>query len=140
MSAHEDFSRRLIVKRTTDRSFGLVFVVVFAVIGLWPLIGGLDPRWWALAIAAAVAAAAILAPRVLAPANRLWHEIGVGLQRVVNPLILGLVFYLGVTPTGLVMRLFGKDPLGLKPDPDAESYWIERRPPGPPPDTMPYQF
>ena len=140
MSTHEDFSRRLIVKRTTDRSFGLVFAVVFAVIGLWPLIGGLDPRWWALAIAAAVAAAAILAPRVLAPANRLWHEIGVGLQRVVNPLILGLVFYLGVTPTGLVMRLFGKDPLGLKPDPDAESYWIERRPPGPPPDTMPYQF
>ena len=140
MSAHEDFSRRLIVKRTSDRTFGLVFVVVFAVIGLWPLIGGLDPRWWALAIAAAFAAAAILAPRVLAPANRLWHEIGVWLQRVVNPLILGLVFYLGVTPTGLIMRLFGKDPLRLKREPDAESYWIERRPPGPPPGTMPNQF
>ena len=140
MSTHEDFNRKSVVKGTSDRLFGLVFAAVFAGIGLWPLVDGSSPRWWALAIGVALAAAAIITPGMLGPANRLWLKIGLRLQRVVNPLIMGLVFYLAVTPTGVILRLFGKDPLRLKRDPDAESYWIERRPPGPPPDTMPYQF
>ena len=59
---------------------------------------------------------------------------------VVNPLVMGLLFYLTVTPTGLLMRLFGKDPLRLRFDPEAKSYWIERQPPGPAPETMRHQF
>ncbi len=140
MSTHEDFNRELVVKGSSDRSFGLVFAAVFAVIGLWPLIDGSSPRWWALAIGVVLAAVAIMTPGMLGPANRLWLKIGLRLQRVVNPLITGFVYYLAVTPTGLIMRLLGKDPLRLGLDPDATSYWIERKPPGPAPDTMPYQF
>ncbi len=140
MSAHEDFSREHAVKGASDRAFGLVFAAVFAAIGLWPLAGGGAPRWWALAVAAAFAALAFAAPKLLRPANRLWQQLGRGINRVVGPVVTGLVFYAAVVPTGVIMRLLGKDPLRLKLDPDAASYWIERTPPGPAPDTMPHQF
>ena len=77
---------------------------------------------------------------VWAPATRLWHRFGLLLNRLVSPLALALVFYLTVTPTGLIMRALGKDPLRLKRDRDAASYWIMRDPPGPAPDSMPRQF
>ncbi len=140
MSTHEDFSREHAVKASSDRAFGLVFAAVFAIIGLWPLLGGAGPRWWALAVAAAFAALAFAAPKLLRPANRLWHKLGRGIHRVVGPVVTGLIFCAAVVPTRVIMRLLGKDPLRLKLDPEAESYWIERRPPGPAPDTMPYQF
>ncbi len=140
MSAHEDLSREHAVKASSDRAFGLVFAAVFGVIGLWPLLGGAGPRWWALAVAAAFAALAFAAAKLLRPANRMWQRLGRGINRVVGPVAAGLVFYAAVTPTGMIMRLLGKDPLRLGLDPDAASYWIERKPPGPAPDTMPYQF
>ena len=131
MSSHEDYRRRSAVKRSSNRAFGLVFAAVFALIALWPLLQGDGPRWWALAAGAGFAGLAAMAPRSLAPANRLWHALGMLLGRLVNPLVMGLIFYLAVTPTGLILRLLGKDPLRLKWDPDAASYWIERKPPGP---------
>ena len=140
MSSHEDFGRENVVKASSDRSFGLVFAAAAAAVGLWPLLDGAGPRWWALAAAVTFAAAAIAAPRILAPANRQWHKLGLLLGRIVNPLIMGLVFFGAVTPTGLIMRLLGKDPLRLAFDDGAESYWIERHPPGPAPDGMPRQF
>jgi len=140
LSSHEDFSREDEVKQGSDRSFGFVFAGFFAIVGLWPLIDGLDPRWWALAVAVGFAVMAAVAPRVLAPLNRLWHQFGLLLHRVVSPVALGLAFYLAVTPTGLIMRLLGKDPLRLKFDREASSYWIKREPPGPDPDGMPRQF
>ncbi len=140
MSTHEDFSRRHETKRSSDRGFGLVFAAVFTVIGLWPLGGGGALRWWALAVAAALLAVALVAPRLLGPANRLWTRFGLLLHRLVSPVIAGLLFYVAVTPTGLVLRLFGKDPLRLRLDASAKSYWIERRPPGPSPESMPHQF
>ena len=140
MSSHEDFSRESVVKPSSDRAFGMLFAVVFALIALWPLPDGAGPRWWALAVAGAFASLALAAPRLLAPANRLWTGFGMLLGRVVNPLVMGLIFYLAVMPTGLILRLSGKDPLRLKRDPDAASYWIERTPPGPAPGGMPRQF
>ncbi len=140
MSSHEDFRRESAVKPSSDRAFGLVFAGVFAVIALWPLLDGADLRWWALAVAGAFAGLALAAPKVLAPANRLWHRFGLLLGRLVNPLVMGLLFYLVVTPTGLIMRAFGKDPLRLAREPDAASYWIERTPPGPAGGGMPRQF
>ncbi|MDP6390627.1 MAG: SxtJ family membrane protein [Alphaproteobacteria bacterium] len=139
-SMHEDLARHHAVETSSDRSFGLVFAAVFAVIGLWPLVDGGAPRWWAIGVAAAVAAAAALRPAVLAPLNRLWTRFGLLLHRIVNPLVMGLLFFLVVTPTGLLMRLFGKDLLRLRRDAAAASYWIERDPPGPAPDTMKNQF
>jgi hypothetical protein len=140
LSSHEDFSRDGEVKRGSDRSFGFVFAGFFTVVGLWPLIDGLDPRWWELIVAVAFAAVALVAPQVLAPLNRLWHQFGLLLNRIVSPIALGLTFYLAVTPTGLLMKLLGKDPLRLKFDREASSYWIKREPPGPDPDGMPRQF
>ena len=140
MYTHEDFSREHAVKASSDRAFGLVFAALFGIIGLWPLAGGGAARWWALVVAVAFAVLAFIAPKLLRPANRLWQKLGRGINRVVGPVVTGLIFYGAVTPTGVIMRILGKDPLRLKLYPKAESYWIERRPPGPAPDTMPYQF
>jgi hypothetical protein len=76
----------------------------------------------------------------LAPLNRLWFRFGMILHAIVSPLVLGLIFYLVVTPTALLLRAIGKDPLRLRPDRAAASYWIAKAPPGPPPDTMKQQF
>lgn len=140
MSSHEDYRRESAVKRSSDRAFGLTFAVVFALVALWPMLDGAPPRWWALAAVVGFTGLALAAPRLLAPFNRLWHGFGMLLGRLVNPLVMGLLFYLVVTPTGLILRAFGKDPLRLKRDPDAASYWIERTPPGPEGGGMPRQF
>ena len=124
----------------SERGFGLVFAAVFAVIALFPLPGGGAPLWWALAVAAAFAALALAAPRVLAPLNRLWFRFGMLLGALVNPLLLGAIFVLTVVPIGLAMRALGKDPLRLARDPQARSYWLERDPPGPPPASLERQF
>jgi len=137
---HEDFSRQENVKPSSDRSFGLVIAAVFLIITFWPLIRGESGRWWALAVAAVFAALALLWTAALAPLNKCWTKLGVLLYRVVSPIVLGLLFYVTVTPIALVMRLLGKDPLRLRRDPDAASYWIDRTPPGPTPESMKNQF
>lgn len=137
---HESFTRDDEVRSSSDRAFGLVFAVLFALIALWPLWRGMAPRWWSLGLAAAFLGAALLAPRALAPLNRLWFRLGLLLHAVVNPVVMALVFFTTVTPIALIMRAMGKDPLRLRRDQDARTYWIERRPPGPMPDTMPRQF
>ncbi len=138
-SFHEDY-RRPEVKTSSNRSFGIVFAVVFAIVALWPLIGGGAARAWAAAIAGAFLAVALARPSALAPLNRAWTAFGSVLHRITNPLIMGLVFYGAVAPTALIMRALGKDPLRRRFDRDATSYWIERTPPGPEPDSMKRQF
>lgn len=137
---HESFIREEDVKSSSDRSFGIVFTVVFAIIGLWPLTGGNGVRLWSLGIAGLILAAALIHPVLLAPVNRLWMKFGLLLHRITNPIIMGLVFFVAVTPTALILRIMGKDPLQRKIDRDAASYWIDRKPPGPEPDTMTNQF
>jgi hypothetical protein len=83
---------------------------------------------------------ALVYPRLLAPLNKLWLKFGLLLYKVMNPLVLGLLFFVTITPIGIVMRLFGKDFLRLRLDRSAKSYWIERTPPGPPPQSMKNQF
>ncbi len=97
-------------------------------------------RLWALIAAGVFLVPALVFPKVLHPLNKLWMRFGALLQKIVSPIVLGALFFLTVTPMGLLMRLIGKDLLRLKKDPDASSYWIERTPPGPPPDTMRNQF
>lgn len=137
---HEDYRREGRVRIGSDRAFGLVFSAVFAIIGGWPLIARDEPRWWAVVIVAVLLPVALIRPALLAPLNRLWFRFGLLLHRVVSPIILGLLFFLTVTPTALIMRALGKDPLRLRMEPDAATYWIERTPPGPDPATMPKQF
>lgn len=139
-SSHEVFFRDEKVVAGSDRSFGLVMAAALAAVTalnawhsgrLWPWTGGL---------AALLLASALLRPAVLHPLNLVWLKFGLLLHRVVNPVLMALIFYGTVLPTGLVMRMMGKDPLRLERQPGADSYWIVRKPPGPSPETMRDQF
>jgi len=138
--AHEDLSRQEHVEGSSNRSFGVVFAVVFLIIAGWPLISGGAVRWWAAGVAALFGLAAWLAPAILAAPNRWWLRFGLLLGKIVSPVALGLLFYLVFAPVGFLMRLAGKDPLRMRREPSAASYWIQREPPGPPPDSMTNQF
>ena len=137
---HEDLGRGHEAKQGSPRGFGIVFAVVFAVIGLWPLMGGESARTWALVLAGVLLALALMRPALLAPLNRLWLGLGAVLHRIVNPLVMGLMFFAIIMPTALVLRLMGKDLLRRRFHPGAESYWIPREPPGPEPQSMRNQF
>jgi hypothetical protein len=139
-SSHENFSRDETVSIGSDRSFGLVMAAAFAVftlLNVWH-----EGRAWPVlaAVAMLFLMAALLIPAALNPLNRAWLKFGLLLHKIINPVIMGLVFYGAVLPTGLVMRAMGKDLLRLKLQPEADSYWIVRRPPGPAPETMKDQF
>ena len=137
---HENFNREERIVGPSDRSFGLVLAAALAVIGsvkLWR--GNAWAPWWFLG-AVVFLAVALARPAILALLNRLWLKLGRLLYKLVNPVVMGLLFYCCVVPIGLIMRLLGKDLLHLKFDAQAESYWIERQPPGPSPDTMRNQF
>ena len=137
---HESYSRDDKIDGSSNRTFGCVFAAFFGLVGLLPLITGRAPRLWALGVGGIFLLVALLFPSVLAPLNRLWTKLGLLLHRVVSPIALGIMFFLVITPMGLVMRALGKDPLRLRLRPDAESYWIDRCPPGPAPETMKDQF
>ena len=137
---HEDYQRSIEVTSSSDRTFGLVFAAVFSLIAAWrwwkaaPLV-----EWW-LAGAVVFAVVALLAPGILGPLNRAWVKLGLLMFHVVNPIVLGVLFYLVFLPIGLLLRGSGKDLLRLRFDSAADSYWINRVPPGPPPESMRNQF
>ena len=137
---HESYERHEDVRGSSDRAFGIVFAAVFAIIGLLPLVFGGRVRLWALLVAGAFLLVAQFVPSMLAPLNRWWLRFGLLLHRIVSPIVLGIMFFGVITPMGLVMRALGKDLLRLKFDRVAPTYWIERTPPGPPPESMKDQF
>ena len=112
------------VKIGSERSFGIVFAIVFAIVGLFPILGSNDVRLWSLSVAVLFLGLAFLRPSVLVVPNRLWFRFGLMLNKIASPVVMGLIFLLTVTPTGLIMRALGKDLLRKKMDPNAESYWI----------------
>jgi saxitoxin biosynthesis operon SxtJ-like protein len=138
--AHEDFSRTQPVKGSSNRAFGAVFTAVFLIVALWPLASGHSPRGWALAVSGLLLLITVATPSWLTVPNRLWMKFGLLLHRVISPVVLAILFYVVVTPMGLIMRAFGKDPLRLKREGSDPSYWIKREPPGPQPDSMSDQF
>jgi hypothetical protein len=137
---HEDFTREEEVHGSSDRAFGLVMAAFLSLVAFVPLLHGGPVRWWVVAVAAAFLLAALLRPAILRPLNTLWLKFGLLLSRIVGPLVLALLFYLTVTPIGLLIRAAGKDPLRLRRNASATSYWIPRDPPGPPPASMKQQF
>jgi len=127
-------------KVASSRSFGLLWVVVFlviAVINYWA-----HGHWYVVwgTCAAMLLAVALLMPRLLAPLKRQWLKLGLLLNRVIAPLVLGLVYVLAIVPVGLLARLFGKDLLSLRREPAAPSYWIKREAGGPAPESLRDQF
>ena len=137
---HEFGGRTLSAEPSSDRSAGLVFAGFFAI-----LVGY---NWWHggtawplyLGIVIAFLVVAWLWPKALAPLNRVWTKLGLLIGRIVSPIVLALMFYLVVTPVGLLMRLTGKDPLRLRRESSEGSYWIVRHPPGPSGESMREQF
>jgi hypothetical protein len=138
---HEQLERREKIIGSSDRSFGLVIAAGFTLVALLPLWRPPhQPRWWALVIALGFAAFALLWPQRLAVLNKLWLRFGLALSAVVSPIVLGLLFYTTLLPVGLLMRVFKKDPLRLRPDRTAKTYWIRREPTGAAADSMKHQF
>jgi hypothetical protein len=137
---HESFVRDEEARGSSDRNFGFVMAGAFMILALAPLARGRAVRWWSLLVGAAFLVSGLLHPRILGPLNRLWLKLGLILHTVVSPVVMGLLFYSTVTPIGVLFRWLGKDPLRLRLDRETDTYWIERHPPGPAPDTMPRQF
>lgn len=125
-NTHEDFGRTAHGKGPTDRNFGLVFTVAFLFFGLIPLRHHMPVRTWLLALSALTLLVALVRPSILHPANRVWTLLGLLLGKVVNPIVMALLFYLVFTPGAILLRMLGKDPLNLAKDPEATTYWIPR--------------
>jgi hypothetical protein len=140
MDTHESFARQETVKRSSNRTFGLVLAAFFSVLAVLPALRGHAVPWWAAPVSALFLCAALLAPKLLGPLNQAWTLLGIALHKITNPIILGIFFYLVIAPFGYVLRLLGKDFLRLRRAPEAESYWIPRQPPGPAAASMSKQF
>ena len=113
--------------KSTNRSFGIVFFIVFLIIGVYPILNNEgDVRFWSLIIAVIFLVLGILNSKVLNPLNKLWFKFGIFLGKIFSPLIMGIIFFLVVTPIGLIMRFIGKDILNLKFNDDI-SYWVEKK-------------
>jgi hypothetical protein len=139
-ASHEDFSRGLEVKASSNRAFGGVITAVLLIVGLWPLIHGEAMRRSPLIAAAALLVVTLAAPALLRIPNRLWLRFGLLLNRIISPVVLAFLFYVVVTPMGMLMRRFGSDSLRLRRSDSNQSYWIHRDPPGPKPDSLSNQF
>jgi hypothetical protein len=132
--AHDD------VEIASERSFALVFAGFFAIVGFWPLIHGQRLRLWALAIAVVFLVLGLWRPSVLRPLNFVWFKLSLLLAKIVTPIVMGLLYVTTIIPTSIILRMRGKDLLGLTPQPSRNSYWIIREPPGPEAGSMKRQF
>ncbi len=117
------------VQKGSERSFGVVFSIVFLIVALYPLINSQSIHLWALVVSAVFFLLAFVAPKVLVLPNRFWFKFGILLGSIIAPIVMTLVYFITVLPTGLIMRLLGKDLLKQKLDKNAKSYWIERSEP-----------
>ena len=116
------------VKISSNRSFGIVFFIVFLIIAIYPLINNADLRIWSLVISIIFLILGLINSKFLTPLNKLWFKFGLLLGRLISPIIMGIIFFFVVTPIGLLLRIFGKDVLNLKKN-NAESYWIKKNGP-----------
>ena len=113
------------IKISSNRSFGIVFFIVFLLIALYPLIHSEEIKFWSIIISLIFLVLGLLNSKILAPLNKLWFKFGIFLGKIISPLIMGIIFFLVVTPIGILMRLLGKDLLNLKYDKN-KSYWIDK--------------
>ena len=116
------------IKIGSNRSFGIVFFVVFLIIATYPLINGDGLRLWSLIISIVFLFLGLLNSKILNPLNKLWFKFGIFLGKIISPLVMGIIFFLVVTPIGLLMRLLNKDLLNLNFN-NNTSYWIEKTDP-----------
>ena len=112
-------------KKNSNKSFGVLFFIVFLLIALWPLVNGDSLRVWSLLIAVIFLVLGLLNSKILNPFKKIWIKFGEILGKVIAPLVLSIVYFIVITPIGLLLRIFGKDLLGIK-FLKKKSYWIKR--------------
>ena len=113
------------IKLPTNRNFGIVFSIVFLIIALWPLLKQNELRLWSLSISGIFFVLGLFNSKLLLPLNKIWFKFGILLGSIIAPIVMGIVFFLVVTPTGLIMKLFRKDLLNLKKN-KKETYWLDK--------------
>jgi len=113
------------IKLPSNRNFGIVFFIVFLIIGLWPLLNQSELRIWSLIISLIFLVLGIINSKILTPLNKLWMKFGLLLGKIIAPIVMGIVFFLVVTPTGILLRLFGKDILMIRKN-NSDTYWIKK--------------
>ena len=113
-------------KNTQNRSFGILFFIVFLVLSLWPLTKNSELNIYLLSIAIIFLVLGLINSKILSPLNRTWIKFGEGLGRVIAPIVMAIVYFIILTPISLIVRIFGKDLISLKFKKDLNSYWIKR--------------
>ena len=113
------------IKLPSNRNFGIVFSIVFLIISIWPLLSQNDIRIWSLVISGIFLILGLINSKLLLPLNKIWFKFGLMLGNFIAPIVMGIVYFMVVTPTGLIMRLLGKDLLNLKKN-NKDTYWIEK--------------
>ena len=113
------------IQMSSNRNFGIVFFLVFLFIAVYPLNYNGEIRIWSIIVSSIFLILGLLNSKILTPLNKLWFRFGIFLGRIISPIIMGIIFFLVVTPTGLIMRVFGKDLLNLKYNKN-KSYWIKK--------------
>ena len=116
------------IKIGSNRSFGVVFFIVFLLIAIYPLIYGGELRIWSLVISLIFLILGLFDSKILYPLNKIWFKFGIFLGKIISPFVMGIIFFFVVTPTGLLMKIFNKDLLNLKFNKN-KSYWIEKNGP-----------
>ena len=116
-------------EQSSEKSFGVVFSIVFLIVALYPLINSESLRIWALVVSIIFFLLAFLVPKILVLPNKLWFKFGLLIGSIVAPIVMAFVYFVTVLPTGLIMRLLGKDLLKQKLDKNAKSYWVKRSEP-----------
>jgi len=113
------------IKLPSNRNFGVVFCIVFMIISLWPLLSQNEIRIWSLIISITFLLLGLINSTLLTPLNKLWFKFGILLGNIISPIIMGIIFFFVVTPTGLLMKIFKKDPLNLKKN-NSNTYWTDK--------------
>lgn len=124
-----ELERNVHVKIGSEKGFGVVFAIVFSLIGLYPLVVGDGVRLWALIAALLFVLLAYLAPKALSVPNKIWFKFGMALGNIVSPIVMAVVYFIAVMPIGLIFKLMKKDLLQERLYKNAKSYWIERSQP-----------
>lgn len=113
------------IKIGSNKSFGIVFFIVFLAIGLWPLINHHEIRFWAILISLIFLILGMLNSKMLTPLNKIWFKFGIFLGNFISPIVMGIIFFFVVTPTGILMRLLRKDLINLKTN-NEKTYWFKK--------------
>ena len=114
------------IKLPSNRNFGIVFFLVFLIISIWPILSQNEIRIWSLIISGIFLVLGIFNSKLLLPLNKIWFKFGIFLGNFIAPIVMGIVYFMVVTPTGLIMKMLGKDLLNLKRN-NKNTYWIEKK-------------